>query len=97
MASAKAHILKGNSITGQKCLWEIVKYLKFANQIIENHKIVNFKEVAEDYRQIVNGQVSDLETIMSTFNERLSKPLQLFKSYTDGVLKASKIKKIIQS
>lgn len=97
VASAKAHILKGNSLTGQKQLWELVKYLKFANQIIENHKIVNFKEVAEDYRQIVNGQVSDVETIMNAFNERLFGPLQLFKKYTDGILKASKIKKIIQN
>lgn len=97
VASAKAHILKGNSLTGQKQLWELVKYLKFANQIIENHKIVNFKEVAEDYRQIVNGQVSDVETIMNAFNERLFGPLQLFKKYTDSILKASKIKKIIQN
>jgi len=97
IASAKAHILKGNSLTGQKQLWELVKYLKFANQIIENHKIVNFKEVAEDYRQIVNGLTDDLETIMDTFNEKLYYPLQLFKKYTDGPLKASKIKKIVQN
>lgn len=97
VASAKAHILKGNSLTGQKQLWELVKYLKFANQIIENHKIVNFKEVAEDYRQIVNGLTDDLDVIMNTFNEKLYTPLTLFKKYTDGPLKASKIKKIIQN
>lgn len=96
LASAQAHIIKGNSLSGQKLLWELVKYLKFANQIIENHKIVNFKEATEDYKLIVDGQTGDLETIMNTFNERLYSPLQLFKKYTDGPLKASKIKKLIQ-
>lgn len=96
-ASAQANILKDKPITGQKGLWTIIKYLKFANQIIENHKIVNFKDVAEDYRQIVNGQISDFDAIMDTFNERLNVPLQLFKKYTDGPLKASKIKKILQN
>ncbi len=94
---AKDCISEGNSLTGQKALWDLISYLKFANQIIENHKIVNFKDVAEDYRQIVNGQVDDESIIMNTFYTRLNTPLTLFKNYTDGVLNASKIKKIVQS
>jgi len=84
-------------ISAQKELFYLFKLVKLSNQIIENHKIVNFKEAAEDYRQIVNGQVSDIETITNAFNERLFGPLQLFKKYTDSILKASKIKKIIQN
>lgn len=96
LASAGAYIIKDAPLTGQKILWEIIRYLKFANQIIENHKIVNFKDVAEDYKIIVNGQISTKEEILKVFNERLVEPLKLFKKYTDGVLKASKIKKILQ-
>ena len=95
-ASAQVHILKDAPITGQKELWKLVKYLKFANQIIENHKIVNFKDVAEDYKQIVNGQIYGWDEIIEVFSDRLKGPLELFKKYTDGILKADKIKKFLQ-
>lgn len=95
-ASAQAYILKDAPITGQKELWKLVKYLKFANQIIENHKIVNFKDVAEDYKQIVNGQIYGWDEIVEVFSDRIESPLELFKKYTDGILKADKIKKFLQ-
>ena len=93
---AATHIKQGNTLTGQKLLWEIVKFAKFANQIIENHKIVNFKEAAEDYRLIVDGQITDYDDIISVFNERLTEPINLLHKYTDDVLRRDKIEKIIQ-
>ena len=41
--------------------------------------------------------IDDESIIMNTFYTRLNTPLTLFKNYTDGVLNASKIKKIVQS
>ena len=96
VASARVQIIKERPLTAQKMLWTLVKFLKFANQIIENHKIVNFKDVAEDYKQIVNGQISNDEEIIQIFEDRLREPLALFKKYTDGMLKASKIKKMLE-
>lgn len=96
-AKAQTYILKDCPLTGQKILWDIVKYLKFANQIIENHKIVNFKDVAEDYKQIVSGQIFGWDEISDIFFERLQYPLKLFKDYTDGILKQEKIKKFLNN
>ena len=96
-AKAQTYILKDCPLSGQKTLWELIKYLKFANQIIENHKIVNFKEVAEDYRQIVNGQIYGFDEINDIFQEKILAPLTLFKKYTDGILRKEKIKKFLQN
>ena len=35
--------------------WELVKNIKFSIQIIENHKIVNFKEAQSDYYAMLEG------------------------------------------
>ena len=83
-------------ISGQKTLWSIVKYVIFSNQIIENHKIVKFKEVVAPYQQIVNGQVSDSTSILATFEKELEPHLERFKKYTDGMLAKSKLKFINQ-
>lgn len=61
--------------------WEVVKDIKFANQIIENHKIVNFKEAASDV-------VSD----ESSF-EVIEKPYARLRELTDGMLKKELLKK----
>lgn len=68
----------------------------FSNQIIENHKIINFKEPADSYRHIVNGQVSDLSTIIGTFESEIYPHLERFKKYTDEMLAKSKLKSIKQ-
>lgn len=57
---------------------------------------MNFKDVADDYKIIVDGQISDCDEIIKTFKSRLQKPLALFKKYTDEMLKTSKIKKILE-
>lgn len=90
-------IYAGNIITGQQKFWKIVKNVMFANQIIENHKIVNFKEPAEAYRYIVNGKVADNNIPETIWMQELSAPLERFKQYTDTIYRNSKLKPIVQS
>lgn len=65
-------------------LFELVKTLKFSNQIIENHKIVNFGEIGLIYPKCSTGL---------DWNEDLLR----FKKYTDSILKSYKIKKLIEN
>lgn len=46
---AQSEADKGNIDKAQKLFWETIKDIKFVNQIIESHKIVNFKEAYEDW------------------------------------------------
>ena len=63
--------------------WEIIKDIKFANQIIENHKIINFKEVNSDYNKLMS----------SSFEDILREPYTRLKTLTDGVLKQDIIRR----
>lgn len=84
---------EGNTLTAQKAVWEKCKFIKFANQIIDNNKIVNFKEVAEDYKQIVDGQVTDFNQIKDAFTKCCQKELDRFLTYTDHLIRLNKINK----
>jgi len=86
----------GNTLTAQKSLWYLIKYVIFSNQIIENHKIVNFKEPMSSYKSVVDGTVSEMSVILRTFNEEMLPHLERFKKYTDGMLAKSKLKIINQ-
>lgn len=90
--SAKAMIDCDYPLTGQKMLWEILVRVMFSNQIIENHKIVNLKEGAESYRLIVNGLIDDADSILLVYRVLIVPHLTRFKEYTNGILKAYKIK-----
>lgn len=94
--TAKLAFEEGNILTGQKLLWNIIKDVMFINQIIENHKILNFKEPQKVYREIVNGQCDDWDTTFNVFYEYLTKHRDRLKEYTDGALMMSKLKKINQ-
>lgn len=91
----KQIVKMNNAITEDsdpKDMWKVVAYCKFANQIIENHKIINFKE-ANPERKII------LESPDNVFLEYvfcLSKPLELLKNSTDGILKKELQSKIVQ-
>ena len=86
-----------NSITEEsnpKDMWKVVAYCKFANQIIENHKIINFKEANPERKTILNMASGD-----PTFLEYklcLYKPLEKLKASTDGMLKKELQSKIVQ-
>ena len=47
----------GNYITDPKFIWYFVKDVLFAQQIIENHKIVDFKEANKYWNNIKNADI----------------------------------------
>ena len=86
----------GNTLTAQKKLFELLRDVVFANQIIENHKIVNFKTLGPYYRHMVDGTVVNPDVIKNTYEVLVCDDIIRFKNHTDSILRASKIKKIMQ-
>lgn len=67
--------------------FNLVKDIRFAIQIIQNHKIINYKEAASDYNLIKNAEsLEELEQIVN-------KPYEVLKSLTDGMIKQEILKK----
>lgn len=92
----KQIIKMSNSITensNPKDMWKVIAYCKFANQIIANHKIINFKDANYERKLITNMAPENtyLEYIFC-----LSKPLEILKNSTDGMLKKELEYKIVQ-
>ena len=84
-------------LTAEKKAWELYRYLNFANQIIDNHKIVNFKTVSPAYIKLVQGELCTIEDIKNKWIELSEQELKTFKEKTDSILRADKIKKILQN
>lgn len=72
--------------------WKILKDVEFANQIIENHKIVNFKRPKIDFLTLKYKE----EDLKEIFGRLFTESYKVLKNSTDGILKQSKIKKILQ-
>ena len=93
----KQIVKMNNAITEDsdpKDMWKVIAYCKFANQIIENHKIINFKEANPERKTILNmalGAPTFLE-----YKLCLYKPLEKLKASTDGMLKKELQSKIVQ-
>ena len=88
----KQIVKMNNAITedsNPKDMWKVVAYCKFANQIIENHKIVNFKEANSERIAILKGDYN-------IYKAALHRPLEILKNSTDGMLKKELQSKIIQ-
>ena len=75
-------------------LWKIILFARFCNQIIENHKIVNFKNSANDYLEC--KKCNDNTELFNTYTKLLAPELFLLYKSTDGLLKREKIAKIQQ-
>lgn len=91
------HLIKNNNITeGKLVLFDILKQGRFSDQIIENHKIINFKEVAEDYNKLINTG-DNIDDIYATFWTIYNGACKSFLNKTQGILNKSKIDKIIQN
>ena len=92
----KQIIKMDNAITEDsdpKEMWKVVAYCKFANQIIENHKIVNFKEANPERKTIL--EINEYDRHLE-YKFCLYKPLEKLKNSTDGMLKKELQSKIIQ-
>ena len=66
-------------------LWKIILFARFCNQIIENHKIVNFKNSANDYQEL-RKYIDDNE-LLNAFNALITPEINLLYKSTDGLLK----------
>lgn len=75
-------------------LWKIILFARFCNQIIENHKIVNFKNSANDYQEL--RKYTDDNELLNAFNSLITSEINLLYKSTDGLLKREKIAKIQQ-
>lgn len=68
--------------------WDIIKNIKFSIQIIENHKIVNFKEAHNDYYNLLSFEsIDEVENYISQSYAELKK-------LTDGMIKQEILKKL---
>ena len=68
-------------------MYELVRNIRFSVQIIQNHKIVNYKDGHEDYIALENAE---------TFNEMwniANISYETLKSLTDGMIKQQILKK----
>lgn len=81
----------------KKGLWDLVRRVKFINQIIENHKIINFKEANSDYMLLVENNIVDESVLLKMWLDIISKEIGLLNKTTDGMLLKEKQKKIIQN
>ena len=75
-------------------LWKIILFARFCNQIIENHKIVNFRNSANDYFEL--RKYNDFNELFSIFNKLLAPELDLLYKSTNELLKQEKIIKLQQ-
>ena len=75
-------------------LWKIILFARFCNQIIENHKIINFKNSANDYQEL--RKYTDDNELLNAFNALITPEINLLYKSTDGLLKREKIAKIQQ-
>ena len=75
-------------------LWKIILFARFCNQIIENHKIVNFRNSANDYFEL--RKYNDFNELFSVFNKLLAPELDLLYKSTNELLKQEKIVKLQQ-
>ena len=75
-------------------LWKIILFARFCNQIIENHKIVNFKNSANDYQEL--RKYTDDNELLNAFNALITPEINLLYKSTNGLLKREKIAKIQQ-
>lgn len=90
--------IKNNApFTAEKLAWGLYRYLAFANQIIDNHKIINFKTVAPAYNKLVQGLTTDIDTLKSEWYTIAKGELELFTKRTDELLKSEKIRKILKN
>lgn len=70
------------------CL-RVLKYIAFANQIIENHKIVNYNILRNAYLSLKGASENNLQEIFYSY---LSPQYTLLRKYTDGMLLKAQIK-----
>ena len=93
---ATSKFSQGDFIGGKLKLFEILKEAEFSNQILDNHKIVNFKTVKEYYDQLISVEDNE-DLILKKFLELQDKTGGLLIKRTEVAYRNSKMKKVIQN
>lgn len=75
--------------------WKQLRDLKFINQIIFNHKIVNFNEIPESYFKSIDEQKT-IKDVISLHENLIIQDKIYLKSATDGILLKYKQLKLIK-
>ena len=70
-----------------KVYFELIKTIKFSIQIIENHKIVNYKDALNDYNLIKNSES------LEERHQIINKSYEILRSLTNGAIKQEILKK----
>lgn len=83
--------LGDTELSKQFNLWKIILFARFCNQIIENHKIVNFRNSANDYYEL--RKCSTFDEMFDKFNILIASELDLLYKSTNELLKKEKIMK----
>lgn len=65
---------------------ELLVFVKFINQIIDNHKIINYKIIKSDYKNLCNAK-----HLYDEFYNLLKKPYDELRKKTDELIKKQKI------
>lgn len=83
--------LGDTELSKQFNLWKIILFARFCNQIIENHKIVNFRNSANDYYEL--RKYGDFIELFDKFNILIASELDLLYKSTNKLLKQERMKK----
>ena len=95
--SIKTKILSNlgeTELSKQFNLWKIILFARFCNQIIENHKIVNFRNSVNDYLEF--KKCDSNSELFNTYSKLLTPELWLLRKSTDGLLNREKLSKLQQ-
>ena len=82
------------NISSKSWFLKVIKYCIFANQIIENHKIVNYNVLGPAHNALSRANDDNLKEI---FYNYFGPEYNLLKKRTDEILYKSKINKITQN
>ena len=94
---ASQHFRKEEFHEWRKGLWEIIKRVKLTNQIIENHKIINYKAANSEYMILVVNNIADEAILLKMWLDLIKNEIGTLNKATDGMLKKEKLKKIVQN
>lgn len=93
---ASEYYIKEEYRKWKKELWDIIRICKFSSQIIENHKIINFKGAMPEYSLLVNNNIHNCDVINKMWFDCFTNEYSYLKQLTDGMLEKAKLKKINQ-
>ena len=76
-----------SSMKSNEAFYKLIRAIRFSIQIIQNHKIVNYKDGLDDYKAIQSADSDD------EIWQIIDKSYEELKSLTDGMIKQEILKK----